>query len=256
MELIVAWQNPSSRRWRPIARLSRHGNEYSFRYVEGVNGTDAGMAAILPGMDDVHVEYRSRTLFPFFQNRLYNRKRTDRDRYREWLGLTREDMDDPLVELAASGAGRATDGYQVLKVPEPVNGSYVSRFFVHGTRYVLSPNDVSEHDRFPELKNGERLFLQLDIQNVADPGAMSLRTETPKRLIGFVPRLMDADLQRLINTNGPDRVVVTLAAVLEDAPLNLRYRCHIESPWPERFVPYSQPEFQPIRQSTTIAFVA
>lgn len=256
MELIVAWQNQTSRLWRPIARLSRHGDEYSFRYVQGVNSPDAGASAILPGMDDVHVEYRSRTLFPFFQNRLYNRKRTDRDRYREWLGLTREEMNDPLAELAASGAGRATDGYQMLTVPEPVNGSYVSRFFVNGARYVFTPNDIPEHGGFPNLRNGDRLFLQLDIQNVADPGAMSLRTETPKRLIGFVPRLMEADLQRLMDTNGPDRVVCTLAAVLEDAPLNLRYRCHVKSPWPEQFIPYSEPEFQPISRSTAIAFVA
>jgi hypothetical protein len=171
MELIVAWQHPSSRRWHPVARLSRGGEEYSLRYVQGVTKPDMGGPALLPGMEDIHVEYRSRTLFPFFRNRLYNRKRADIDRYCQWLGLSRDDIEDPLVELAASGGTRATDDYQVLRIPEPMAGQYRSSFFVHGVRYALhsSHGEAAGPGHNPGPSAGDRLYLQLDIQNPADP---------------------------------------------------------------------------------------
>jgi hypothetical protein len=256
MELIVAWQHPSSRRWSPVARLSRSGEEYSLRYVQGVTKPNVGGPALLPGMEDIHAEYRSRTLFPFFRNRLYNRKRADIDRYCQWLGLRRDDIEDPLVELSASGGTRATDDYQLLRIPEPTAGQYRASFFVHGVRYALhSPHGEAAGDN-PGLSAGDRLYLQLDIQNPADPEAVSVRTDNPKRILGFVPRLMDRDLQRLIHENGPSQVLVTLAEVFSDAPLNIRYRCQIDAPWPKGFVPYADPEFQPLGAAEKVAFVA
>jgi hypothetical protein len=67
---------------------------------------------------------------------------------------------------------------------------------------------------------------------------------------------MDRDLQRLIDQNGPSAVIVTLAEVFNDAPLNIRYRCEIDAPWPEGFVPYADPEFQPLSVAEKVAFVA
>lgn len=117
MELILAWQNSSTHRWYPIARVTRERSEYVLRYVHGVTLTEVGEAATLPGMEDVHVEYRSRTLFPFFQNRVYNKKRADWNQYREWLGLSADQMKDPLLELSASGGIRATDSYHLTIAP-------------------------------------------------------------------------------------------------------------------------------------------
>lgn len=247
MELILAWQNSVTRRWYPIARIGREETEYVLRYVQGVMLPEVGPAATLPGMENVHVQYRSRTLFPFFQNRLYNRKRADWDRYRDWLGLTSDEIADPLVELSASGGTRATDPYQVLKIPERVDEQYSAQFFVHG------PNNVDEHG---DVQPGERLLLQFDVQNLVDPSAISLRTDAHKRIVGFLLRLIDRDVQRIIAENGPETVTVTLNDVSEDAPLNLRYRCSLSAPWPPDFVPFSESEFRPIDTTDAVAFVA
>lgn len=256
MELILAWQNTVTRRWSPVARISREGNEYVLRYVHGVMSPQAGAAATLPGMENVHVEYRSRTLFPFFQNRLYNRKRADWDRYRSWLGLTSEDMNDPMVELAASGGIRATDPYQLLRVPERCDGQYSTQFFVHGSRYAYPLPDADNEDEQAVMQRGDRLLLQFDIQNPVDPSAISLRTDTQKRIVGFLPRLIDRDVQRLVEENGPETVRVTLNEISEDAPHNLRYRCTLSAPWPADFVPFSDPEYLPIDTTDAVAFVA
>lgn len=256
MELILAWQNSATHRWYPIARIGREESEYVLRYVQGVMLPEVGAAATLPGMENVHVQYRSRTLFPFFQNRLYNRKRTDWDRYRDWLGLSPDEIADPLLELSASGGIRATDPYQLLKVPERLDGQYSAQFFVHGTRHAYPFHNADNADGPGDVQRGERLLLQFDVQNPVDSSTISLRTDTHKRIVGFLPRLIDRDVQRLIAENGTEKVTVTLNEISEDAPLNLKYRCTLSAPWSAKFIPFSDPEFRPIDTTDAVAFVA
>ena len=80
MELILVWRNPTDRRWYPVARIDRVAGNYRLRYLKGILYSDISAHAVVPGMDDREVEYRSPELFPFLKNRVYNRKRSDYDR--------------------------------------------------------------------------------------------------------------------------------------------------------------------------------
>jgi len=202
-------------------------------------------------MDDIYVEYRSRELFPFLQNRVFNRSRADFERYRRWIGLAESDVNDPLVELAASGGPRATDPFQLYRVPEPDDGRYIMPFFVHGVSHTAG---FAEPIR--RIEDGERLFLQLDIQNPHDDEAISLRTSDPKLLLGHVLRILTTDFKRLVELNGADAVGVYLSAVNNDGPTSVRYRCYLETHWPTNFRPFQDPEFETIPSRATLGVVA
>ena len=251
MELILAWQNRVTRRWIPVARIGRDDDGYWLRYTEGVADSQARSQALLAGLEDVDIEYRSNDIFPFLRNRIYNKRRGDVRRYLDWIGLDSELSDDPLAELAASGGPRATDSYELHPVPEPVAGQYLVSFFVHGPRYtgVVHGTEV-------EPQTGSRLYLQLDIQNEADPEAISLRFDDPKVLLGYLPRMLGGDIHRLLASNGQDGVRAYLAARNDDAPLRMRYRCRIECAWPEGFRPFDAPEFRPLARVRSAAVVA
>ena len=253
MELILAWRNPADRRWYPVARIDRDEGDYRLRYLKGILHSDITPYALVHGMDNPEVEYRSHELFPFLKNRVYNRKRSDYERYRQWLGLDPQQMRDPLVELAVSGGVRATDPYQLFPVPEPREGRYESTFFIHGTRYVAK--EVANGN---SLREGNRLLLQLDIQNSVDPRAISLRTESDdhKAIVGYIPWLMHDDVRILLDRCGVHNVKVYVSAVSSDAPHMLKYRCILTAPWPAGFTPYSGPDFQPLAGERQVAIVA
>jgi hypothetical protein len=253
MELILAWQNPKTRRWYPVARVDRDGDEYRLRYVNGLSDPGVLADAIIPGLEDPSVEYRSRSLFPFLKNRIYNRKRADFGRYREWLGLNDGEIADPLKELAVSGGVRATDSYQLFPVPAQSDGRYVTTFFIHGSRYVADAISA-----VTAIHSQDRLLLQLDIQNAADPAAISLRTDrnSDKAIVGYIPRLMQFDVHALIEKNGPESVTVRVDGVYTDAPLSLRHRCILSAPWPSGFQAYAPRQFQPVSTDQRMAVVA
>lgn len=224
---------------------------YWLRYTHGIRDVSNGESALIPGMEEPGVEYRSHSLFPFLQNRIYNRSRSDLESYRRWIGLEAHELEDPLIELAASGGPRATDSYQLFRVPEPNHGKYWMRFFAHRLRYTAgSETPVRRFDA------GEPIYLQVDIQNPKDPDAISLRTGDPKLLIGYVPRFLAPDVRALIGANGAHAITVILLAHNADAPATVRYRCGLETQWPTGFRPFQGEQFEPIETRTTMGVVA
>ena len=191
-------------------------------------------------MTDLDREYRSSELFPFLQNRLFNKSRADLSRYLERIGLERDAADDPLQELAASGGPRATDPFQLIQVPENADGRYRLPFFVHGMRYTAE----SQLGRVAYLSAGERLYIQRDVQNRDDNRAYSLRTAEPQALVGYLPRIISDDLEQLLNANGFANVTVSVLRNLHDAPPQMRLRCSLEAPWPAGFKPFATEPFQ------------
>jgi hypothetical protein len=253
MELILAWRSPTDRRWYPVARIDRDNEKYRLRYVKGMLRSDVARHAVVPGMENPELEYRSDELFPFLKNRIYNRKRSDYGRYRRWLGLDDVEIHDPLAELAVSGGVRATDSYQLFAVPEQHNGRYENTFFIHGSRYVAE--EVADGNL---LREGDRLLLQLDIQNSVDPGAIALRTDNDehKVIVGYIPRVMQSDVRTLLDKTEAHAVTVHVSAVSNDAPHMLKHRCLLTAPWPSGFTPYSGPDFQPVAHDRHVAIVA
>ncbi|WP_121971239.1 hypothetical protein [Leptolyngbya sp. BC1307] len=69
--LFLAWQNPISRRWFPIGRLTFDGHLYRFGYIQGVvTAQQEGDFESLWAFPELNTVYESYELFPLFSNRL------------------------------------------------------------------------------------------------------------------------------------------------------------------------------------------
>jgi len=237
-ELVVVVQDPRSRRWFPVGRLSFDGELYHFQYTRGaVEAHDAGTFVPFGVMTDLEAIYRSRQLFPLFQNRVMPRSRPEFADYTRWLLGSPGEL-SPLEELGRSGGARATDNIQLYPVPKQVDGYYRMSFFAHGVRHL--PHSAQEV--IGEQAAGTRLFLMRDFQNARDSDAVALRTEKPVALVGYCPSFLCADFLKIMREE-PTATVV-LAQINMDAPLQFRYRCEFAARWPVGFKPFDAEAFQ------------
>ncbi|MBX3179280.1 MAG: HIRAN domain-containing protein [Candidatus Hydrogenedentes bacterium] len=237
-ELVVVHQDPQSRRWFPVGRLSFDGELYHFQYTRGAVEAHAAGAFLPFGvMKDLEADYRSRKLFPLFQNRVMPRSRPEYADYTRWLLGAPGEL-TPLEELGRSGAARATDNIQLYPVPRPVDGYYRMSFFAHGVRHLPQAAQAV----IGEQAAGTRLFLMRDIQNARDPDGLALRTESPIALVGYCPRFLCTDFMKIVRED--QEAIVVLAQVNSDAPLQFRFRCELSAHWPEGFRPFDTEAFQ------------
>ena len=230
--VFIAWQDPESRRWVPVGRLTVKGQAYQFAYTQGALFSENFRA--FGAMNDLHSLYESSTLFPLFSNRLLSKNRPEYQDYLRWLGI-QTDISDPLEELAKTGGIRATDSLIVFPCPEPQeDGRYSISFFGHGIRYL--PHEAQQW--VEHLEPGRRLYLMLDNQNEQDTLAIAMRTE-PVMVVGYVPRYFAEDFRKIMDGKIADTVRVQVDKVNHDAPIQMRLLCTLKSAWPEGFAPCS-----------------
>lgn len=238
--LFVAWQEPDSRRWLPVGRLTQEEGKYKFVYTRGAK--EAKNFTPFGRMLDLDAAYVSDVLFPLFANRVLPKSRPEYWSYLRWLGLD-EKAHNELEVLARSGGLRATDTLEIFPCPEPTEDeNYEVYFFCHGVRH-LKPHDQAVINA---LKAGERLYLMRDVQNEHDAKALLLRTGDPISSVGYCPRYYSGDFSRLLESVSANQVRVTLVQVNPDAPMQLRLLCKLSAPWPDSFSACSLDQFQPV----------
>jgi hypothetical protein len=229
--LFVAWQDPVSRDWIPVGRLTREGGLYKYQYTKGAKRSKNFEP--FGWMRDLDSLYVSEKLFPLFANRILPKSRPEYRDYLRWLGLDRSEYDE-LEVLARSGGVRATDTLEIFPCPVPnKDGMYVGYFFCHGLRHLAPENRA----RVKSMKSGERLYLMQDFQNRYDPSALVLRTEDPVSFIGYCPRYYSSAFTQLLKKVDPQRVTVLAERVSADAPSDLSLLCKLVAPWPKKFAP-------------------
>jgi len=237
---FIAWQDPESRSWRPVGRLTFDNETYKFVYTKGAltrNFIPFGF------MHDLHSSYESPTLFPLFTNRLLTKNRPEYNEFLNWLNLT-PDGDNSASQLALTGGIRGTDSLMVFPLPEPQsNHTYYVQFLCHGIRYLAE----EAQKLIAQLKPGTRLYPMFDVQNMADPSAISMRTE-PAMIIGYIPRYFVHDIRILLSTGQEDSARIFVEKVNPDAPVQFKLLCSFTSNWPKGFRPFSGSLFQPIDQ--------
>ena len=239
-KLCVFWQNPETRRWYPVGILTRTADLYEFVYTKGA--TDAEGFVPFGRMKDLGKIYQSPELFPLFANRVLARSRPEYDHYVRWIGADTA-PDDEMLILARTGGARATDSLTVYAKPEPNERSEFDLLFLcHGIRHL--PRAAIE--RINALKEGDALYPMLDVLNPFDGDAVSLRTNDPVWLIGYVPRFFAKDTRMCIQTTEPSQVRLQVMRLNLDAPLQLRLLCRLTAPWPKGFEACSGPEFEPL----------
>ena len=242
--LFVAWQDPASRNWQPVARLTFENTRFRFVYTKGAKSANNFMP--FGRMTDIYDVYESKELFPLFTNRLLSKNRPEYREFLEWLNIEKGE-DDPLVVLGRSGGKRGTDSLMIFPCPERTpDGKYQLYFFSQGLRY-LKKEDL---DVIAELKIGAQLFLMLDVQNQHDHLAIALRKEDPPVLLGYVPRYFAEDFQHLLKFNNGKSVKVVVNRVNQDAPVQLRLLCKISADWPVDLKSCSGELYQPLPNLT------
>jgi hypothetical protein len=238
--LFVAWQQPDSGEWIPVAKLERRGGLYCFSYTQGVFRAKGFQP--FSGMRKLNVVYESPKLFPLFSNRLISKSRPEFKDYVRWLGLP--DMEnDPMAMLALTGGIRGTDSIELFHPPVVTEqGHYQLKFFARSLSHL--PKATVDH--IATMKEGDRLYLMKDGQNDFDPLALAMRTDTPACLIGYCPKYYARDLGALL-VNPEGNVEVQVKCVNLDAPLNMRLLCSVTANVPASFSPLDmENDFQPI----------
>lgn len=236
--LFVAWQEPESRRWLPVGRLTFENGQYKFVYTRGAKEAKDFMP--FGRMVDLESAYVSDVLFPLFSNRVLPKSRPEYGDYLRWLGLS--GSEDQLEVLARSGT-RATDTLEMIPCPEPtVDKNYEVYFFSHGVRHLKAEDQTN----ISKLRQGDRLYLMRDQQNEHDPMALLMRTGDPIFCVGYCPRFYSGDFSRLLTSVGAENVHVSVEQINPDAPAQLRLLCKLVAPWPAEFSACAMDQYQPL----------
>ena len=240
--LFLAWQDPQSRSWFPIGRLTFDGHWYQFVYTDGAKTAQENCQfQPLHSFPELTREYKSFGLFPFFANRLMRPSRPEYKDYIQSLNIP-ESQDEPMVIFSRNGGRKATDTFEIFPCPKPDrNGLYHIHFFAHGLRHL--PKGSGE--RISELQPNEQLYLANEFQNPYDSRALLLCTRE-HHIVGYCPRYLVADALDLVRDK-PNLVNVQVERVNPaPTPRQLRLLCNMTAQWPQEFMPFSGSEYQPI----------
>ena len=243
--LFVAIRSESNGlvQWAPVGRLEFDGEVYSFFYTRGVEK----IVGFRPfdGMPDLVSRYESNELFPVFFNRLMPKRRAEYKAFLGWSGFSIEP--DPIALLAVTEGIRQTDAIELFAPPcQNADGFLSSKFFLHG----LSRMTDQAEQRVERLVPNEPLRLVLEPENAFDSYAIGLYcVEVNGVKLGYAPRYLARDLNRIITQCGQEKVWVTVEKLNSDAPLQQRLLCRIKACWPTGFVPCSDQEFSPINSA-------
>ena len=234
--LWVTWQHPETRTMSPVGCLTLlEDGSWSFWYVR--------RALSVPGFrpfvhfPDLYKKYSSSELFPIFANRVMSPRRPDYPQYLEALDLG--DEATPFDILARSSGERATDAIRVHPEPsvDPVSGVSTCRFLAHGVRHI-----DGAVERIAHLKAGDRLALDPEPDNPANPRALLLTTDG--RPVGYVPDLLLDYVHMMRDFRGVEVRVDRVNPV--HTPIALRLMCWLAGPWPRGRRPFSGPDFEPL----------
>jgi len=252
--LFLAWQDPTTRRWLPIGRLTYDESTYRFVYTRGAKVAvhECGFR-LLEEFSALTEAYESDELFPLFSNRLPSRSRSDYGQFVEWLNVPK-DSDDPIALLSKSGGRRMTDFFEVFPHPEPdPEGRYHIHFFAHGLRHL----PAESLERINQLRTGEPLLLVHDFQNPYDHLALMLRTndafDRDLYIVGYCPRYLVSDVFEILEgCQGLPEVEVERVN-LSPAPTQLRLLCSMTGSWPGEFRPCAGEMYQPLAPEPAIS---
>ncbi|GAB4180097.1 MAG: HIRAN domain-containing protein [Coleofasciculaceae cyanobacterium] len=240
--LFLAWQDPISRLWFPIGRLTNDGAKYQFVYTQGVKEAQEKCSfEPLPSFPRLDEVYASTELFPVFSNRLMPRSRPDYSKFIEWLNIPADEA-DPIVMLARSGGQRETDTLTVFPCPESdEEGRYHIHFFSHGVRHL----PTCSIERINHFESGEKLWLAHEFQNQYDSQALTLNTQD-HHIVGYCPRYLLSYAFELLQTN-PKLVEVCVERVNQPpTPLQFRLLCSMSAKCKDDFRPFTGKEYQPL----------
>lgn len=241
--LYIAWQDPQTRSWHTVGRLTKEQDAYCFVYTQGAKTSPR--FNYLGRMFDLTKRYYSRELFPLFSNRILNKSRSEYPDYVRWLALDADIKQEPMQLLARSGGKRATDELCVYPYPEQnQQGQQELYFLSHGLRYL----DPETLQRIEKLQVGERLSLRHE-NNSHDEFALLVETQQEPIKVGYCPRYLNRDLKVILDNTG---IELSVERLNPDAPLQFRLLCKAVFNSPIGFDVFTGGEYQVLAQEKTL----
>lgn len=212
---LVTWRNRDTQRTHPVGALYVDG-VFAFKYLDRLPG-DFRPFINFPHFDQ---QYVSKSLFPFFSQRVMDSRRPDYAAYLEALGLppTATQLD----VLGRSGGGRKGDTVEVVAEPA-VNrdGSLDHKFLVRGVRYQQGNDDALNN-----LAEGDPLQLVAQPENQVNPRAQLVCRADGTRL-GWMP---DALLDYVLGLDSFNRELSVDRVNLEPWPSHMRLVARLRAP--------------------------
>jgi hypothetical protein len=245
--LFLAWRQ-QGHRWWPVGRLVRNDRGgYEFSYTRGALDAkrEANFAPILsfPSFEEI---YRSEALFPMFSNRILSENRIEYDGFMKALDLPISGWVDPISVLGRSGGQRMTDTFEVFPLPvQTLNNRYQATFFVHGLEHQSEIAEAITAD----LRPGDKLELEEENENTADPNALRIVASLKGERLGYVPRYLCRDIHALRRLADTSLRLDVERINLAPTPKQFRILCRLDSPWVNGFAAFSEPEFESIAAS-------
>lgn len=243
--LFIAWQHPMDRSILPVAVLTLVRGDpgvtrYYFSYLKrALYLKDFTPFSAFP---DVHRLYSSSKLFPFFQNRVWSRKRADYGALLSALDLAPDA--EPFEVLERSGGRRETDSLEVF--PEP----YYDRderevsflFFARGLRYIEGADEAAS-----KLRIGDALTILQEWQNPVNPQAFLLAKKPGMRPVGYVPDFLVGLVHDLLRQVGPERVEVAVQHTNGlNTPRQMRVLCKFQARGVLDYPGFNDPALVPV----------
>lgn len=221
--LVVAWQNPDSRRIAPVGLLEHVEAGYRFRYLRRAPRVP-GFRPFL-GFPEWGADYRSESLFPLFAQRIMSPRRPDFRAFLDQLDLAPGAT--PWEQLARSEGRSIGDTVQVFPVPAvESDGSTTCMFLVHGVRYC-------NEGRLPPLAAGQEVLLSDEPANPKNP--LAVQVVVGGTAIGWVPDLL-LDHVRAVRDLGNAQAIVQHVNGPE-APPHLRVLLRFRGDLPAGCIP-------------------
>jgi len=236
--VFVAWQDPGTRQWHTIAKLSLSSDDlYEFSFTHGAEA----LRDVAKRLFNSNLEGRffSNGLTALFRNKIPPRSRSDFFKMAEWLNLKGDEADFEL--LGKFGLIPGSDGLLVYPAPKIKDDHYSVEFFVHGIRHAHGDTGV-RHLHGDVLtwchsaKAGDNLYALLDVQNRYDENSVALRADDASIVVGYVPRFYAGDLRKILgNPELARNANFEIRRNNADAPLQLRLLCRFTCSVPAGF---------------------
>lgn len=222
--LLLVWQNPENRLFVKVGQLDLLADgRFAFHYLPGA-GTDPQFLE-LDEYPERQAVYVSDEMPVFFSNRIMSADRSSYGQYLQWLGVENVAAADlPIEVLARTGGRRVTDTFHILDLPEKLDSSFSSRFFVSGVRHTVDADEI-----LAALDSGASLSLEMEESNQINPRAVLVNT-LDGRKVGYVPDWLCGDVHDLIKEGWS--VSAVAEQVNPDAPAHVRVLCRIDAQRP------------------------
>lgn len=227
-EFRVVWQDPTTRSFRHIGWLRFVDGLHRFSYTDDARQSDAFVP--FPQFPNVHDEYHSKELWPFFSGRVMSATAPQFPELANALGLTPTTA-TPVELLALGPAETSHDTIHV--VPEPTeleDGRTQRAFLVSGVRHAGKADPDAISRRVGALTTGELLLLVAEPTNPTNPEALQLTAGG--QVVGWVPNYLLDEVHQHLGA-GRSLTFTVLRANGPDTPWHLRLLAQMTAAAPE-----------------------